>query len=73
VAHIDHVVKIAGIDHVAIGSDYDGISAPPQGLEDVSKMPALTAALLKHGYSEKDILKILGGNTLRVIRAVTGK
>jgi membrane dipeptidase len=73
VAHIDHVVKIAGIDHVGIGSDYDGISSPPQGLEDVSKMPALTAALLKHGYSEPDILKILGGNTLRVIRAVTGK
>jgi membrane dipeptidase len=73
VAHIDHVVKVAGIDHVGIGSDFDGISAPPQGLEDVSKMPALTAALLKHGYSEHDILKILGGNTLRVIRVVTGK
>jgi membrane dipeptidase len=71
VAHIDHVVKVAGIDHVGIGSDFDGISSPPQGLEDVSKMPALTAALLKHGYKEQDILKILGGNTLRVIRAVT--
>ena len=73
VAHIDHVVKIAGIDHVGIGSDFDGITGPPQGLEDVSKMPALTAALLKHGYSEGDIKKILGGNYLRVIRAVTGK
>src|SRR3954466_8206098 len=55
VAHIDHVVKIAGIDHVGIGSDFDGIAGPPQGLEDVSKMPALVAALLKHGYSERDI------------------
>jgi membrane dipeptidase len=73
VTHIDHVVKIAGIDHIGIGSDFDGISAPPQGLEDVSRMPYLTAALLKHGYSEKDIRKILGENYLRVIRAVTGK
>jgi membrane dipeptidase len=73
VAHIDHAVKIAGIDHVGIGSDFDGITGPPQGLEDISKMPALTAALLHHGYSETDIKKILGGNTLRVIRAVTGK
>ncbi len=72
-AHIDHAVKIAGIDHVGIGSDFDGISSPPQGLEDVSKMPALVAALLKRGYSEADIKKTLGGNTLRVIRAVTGK
>jgi len=73
VAHIDHVVKIAGIDHVGIGSDFDGITGPPQGLEDVSKMPALIAALLKHGYSERDIKKIMGENHLRVIRAVTGK
>ncbi len=73
VAHIDHAVKIAGIDHVGIGSDFDGITGPPQGLEDVSKMPALVAALLRHGYSEADIKKILGGNTLRVIRAVTGR
>jgi len=70
--HIDHAVKIAGIDHVAIGSDFDGISGPPQGLEDISKMPALVAALLKRGYSERDIKKILGENTLRVIRTVTG-
>ncbi len=73
VAHIDHVVKLIGIDHVGIGSDFDGITGPPQGLEDVSKMPNLTAALLKHGYSEADIKKILGGNYLRVIRAVTGR
>jgi len=73
VAHIDHVVKIASIDSVGIGSDFDGITGPPQGLEDVSKMPSLVAALLKHGYSDRDIKKILGENYLRVIRAVTGK
>jgi len=73
VAHIDHAVKVAGIDHVGIGSDFDGISAPPQGLEDISKMPALAAALRKKGYSDADVKKILGGNTLRVLREVTGK
>lgn len=70
-AHIDHVVKIAGIDHVGIGSDFDGITGPPQGLEDVSKMPSLTAALLRKGYREADVRKVLGGNFLRVIREVT--
>ncbi|HZQ17977.1 MAG TPA: dipeptidase [Terriglobales bacterium] len=69
---IDHVVKIAGIDHVGIGSDFDGISLVPRGLEDVSKMPNLTAELLKRGYSESDIKKIMGGNFLRVIREVVG-
>jgi len=73
VAHVDHVVKIAGIDHVGIGSDFDGIAEVPIGLEDESKMPALTAALLKKGYSEADIKKIMGGNTLRVMREVVGK
>jgi membrane dipeptidase len=73
VAHIDHVVKVAGVDHVGIGSDFDGISSVPAGLEDVSKMPYLTAALLKRGYKEGDLKKILGGNHLRVLRAVTGK
>jgi membrane dipeptidase len=73
VAHIDHVVKITGIDHVGIGSDFDGISDAPRGLEDESKMPALTAALLKRGYSQGDIKKIMGGNTLRVMREVIGK
>lgn len=72
VSHIDHAVKTAGIDHVGIGSDFDGITAPPQGLEDVSKMTSLVAALLRHGYSETDLKKILGGNYLRVIRAVAG-
>jgi membrane dipeptidase len=73
VAHIDHVVKVAGIDHIGIGSDFDGITAPPQGLENVSKMPYLVAALIKHGYSDRDIKKILGENYLRVIQQVTGK
>jgi membrane dipeptidase len=71
--HVDHMVKVAGIDHVGIGSDFDGITSPPQGLQDVSKMPALVAVLLKRGYSEQDIKKILGGNYLRVIREVTGR
>jgi len=72
-AHVDHVVKIAGVDHVGIGSDWDGINSVPAGLEDVSKMPALTAALLRRGYTEADVRKILGGNFLRVLREVTGR
>jgi membrane dipeptidase len=70
---VDHIVKVAGIDHVGIGSDFDGIPDVPRGLEDVSKMPALTAALLRMGYSESDIQKIMGGNFLRVIREVVGQ
>jgi membrane dipeptidase len=57
---IEHIVKVAGIDHVGIGSDYDGVSSVPKGLEDVSKMPAATAALLKRGYTREDIKKIMG-------------
>lgn len=73
VAHIDHVVKLVGVDHVGIGSDWDGISSVPAGLEDVSKMPLLTAALLERGYSEQDAKKILSGNFLRVMRQVIGR
>ena len=73
VAHIDHAVKVAGVDHVGIGSDFDGIGSVPKGLEDVSKMPALAAALKKKGYAEADIQKIWGGNVLRVMRGVVGK
>jgi membrane dipeptidase len=73
VSHIDHVVKLVGIDHVGIGSDWDGISTVPAGLEDVSRMPYLTAALLERGYSEQDMKKILSGNFLRVMRQVTGR
>lgn len=70
VAHIDHAVKVGGVDSVGIGSDFDGVYCTPQGLEDVSKFPNLTRALLEKGYSEADIRKIYGGNTLRVMRAV---
>jgi membrane dipeptidase len=70
VNHIDRVVKIAGIDAVGIGSDFDGIMCAPKGLDDVSKFPNLTRALLEKGYSEPDIRKIYGGNVLRVMRAV---
>ena len=73
VTHIDHVVKLVGIDHVGIGSDWDGISTVPAGLEDVSRMPYLTAALLERGYSEQDVKKILSGNFLRVMRQVIGR
>ena len=69
-AHISHVVKIAGIDAVGIGSDFDGIRSVPTGLEDVSKFPNLTRTLLEEGYSASDIRKIYGGNTLRLMRAV---
>lgn len=70
VEHIDHAVKIAGIDHVGIGSDYDGIDCTPVGLEDYSKFPALTRALLERGYTAAQIRQIYGGNTLRLMRAV---
>jgi len=73
VGHIDYAVKIAGIDHVGIGSDFDGISSPPKGLEDISKISALKAAVRKKGYSDEDVRKIFGSNTLRVLREVTGK
>jgi len=68
VDHIDHIVKVAGIDHVGLGSDYDGVSILPEQLEDVSSYPLITQALLDRGYSEQDILKILGGNLLRMMR-----
>ena len=70
VAHIDHAVKVGGVDAVGIGSDFDGVSCTPEGLEDVSRFPNLTRALLEKGYSAADIRKIYGGNTLRVLRAV---
>jgi membrane dipeptidase len=68
--HVDRIREKAGIDHIGIGSDYDGITSVPEGLEDVSKYPVLTAELLRREYSEEDILKILGGNILRLMRAV---
>lgn len=70
VAHIDHIVRIAGVDAAGLGTDYDGVECVPEGLEDVSKFPNLTRALLEKGYSAEDIRKIYGGNLLRVMRAV---
>jgi membrane dipeptidase len=70
VAHIDHARQVAGIDAIGIGSDFDGITCAPEGLDDVSKFPNLTRALLEKGYSRSDIKKIYGGNTLRVMRQV---
>jgi len=67
--HIDHAVKLAGADHVGLGSDFDGATMP-EGMEDCSKLPKITEALLRKGYSEDDIRKILGGNTLRVMEQV---
>jgi membrane dipeptidase len=66
--HIDHIRKVAGIDHIGLGGDFDGITSVVQGLEDVSKYPDLTAELLKRGYTDQDIKKILGQNVLRVMR-----
>jgi membrane dipeptidase len=67
--HIDHIRKVAGIDRVGIGSDFDGFRGPPQGLEDVSCYPALLAELMRRGYTKADIKKIAGLNLLRVMRA----
>ncbi len=69
IEHIDHAVKVAGIDHVGLGSDFDGANMP-YGMEDVTKLPKITEALLQRGYSEGDVRKILGENTLRVMTEV---
>jgi membrane dipeptidase len=69
IEHIDHAVQVAGADHVGLGSDFDGATMPI-GMEDASKLPKITDALLKKGYAEADIEKILGGNILRVMEAV---
>jgi membrane dipeptidase len=64
--HIDHAVVIAGVDHVGLGSDFDGVPFLPRGMEDATRLPHITHGLLQRGYSEEDVRKILGGNTLRV-------
>jgi len=69
IEHIDHAVKVAGADHVGLGSDFDGATMP-LGMEDVSKLPKITEALLAKGYTQQDVTKILGGNILRVMEAV---
>jgi membrane dipeptidase len=68
--HIGHIASVAGIDHVGLGSDFDGVSALPIGLEDVTGFPRIAEALLDRGYSEPDVRKVLGGNMLRVMAAV---
>ncbi len=66
--HIDHVAKVAGVDHVGLGSDFDGISATPEGIDSVADLPRITEALLARGYTAEQVQKILGGNLLRVFR-----
>jgi membrane dipeptidase len=69
--HFDHIIKVAGVDHVGIGSDFDGVDGQlPVGMEDVSKLPNITYELLKRGYSESDVKKILGENLLRAMADV---
>jgi len=73
VVHIDHMVGVVGADHVALGSDFDGIEKVPQGLEDVSRLPNLTQALMARGYTPQQVRKILGENAMRVFRQVWGR
>ena len=66
--HIEHIAKVAGVDHVGIGSDFDGVgNALPKGLEGVDRYPALLAELMRRGWSDADIAKLAGGNILRVM------
>jgi membrane dipeptidase len=67
---IDHIAKIAGIDHVGLGSDFDGIPSSPQGMDSAADLPKITQALMARGYSAEDMNKILGGNFLRVFAQV---
>ena len=67
--HLDYIVKMIGVDHVGLGSDFDGVNSLPQQLDDVTSYPVITKELLKRGYRKKDIQKILGGNFLRLLRA----
>src|SRR4029077_16098023 len=68
VDHIEHIIRTAGIDHVGLGSDYDGIETTPAQLEDVSCYPLITQELLNRGYKKEAIVKVLGLNALRVLR-----
>jgi len=72
VDHVDRIVKVAGIDNVGLGSDFDGVGRLPEGINDVSDLPNITRELVKREYSDEDILKFLGGNHLRVFREVIG-
>jgi membrane dipeptidase len=68
--HFDHIIRVAGIDHVGIGTDFDGISALPEGIDSAADLPKITAALLARGYSAEDLRKVLGGNLMRVFAEV---
>jgi membrane dipeptidase len=69
--HIDHIAKVAGVDHVGLGSDFDGVNGQlPEGIDSPADLPKITAALMARGYSAEDCRKILGGNLLRVFREV---
>jgi membrane dipeptidase len=68
--HIDHIAKTAGIDHVGLGSDFDGIPSSPEGMDSAADLPKITQALMARGYSAQDMDKILGGNFLRVFAKV---
>ena len=65
--HIDHIVRVAGIDHVGLGGDYDGVNTLPEQMDDVTSYPYITQALLERGYTEADIRKIHGENILRAL------
>ena len=68
--HIDHIAKVAGVDHVGLGSDFDGVTSLPEGLDSAADLPKITQALLDRGYTPAQIKKILGGNLLRVFKQV---
>jgi membrane dipeptidase len=67
--HIDHIRNVAGVDHVGIGSDFDGIEETPQGLEGVDRYPALLEELMRRGWTDADVAKVAGANVLRVLAA----
>ena len=70
ITHFDHIIKVAGINHVGIGTDFDGIPVPPQGIDSAADLPKITAALMARGYTAEDMRKLLGGNLLRVFNEV---
>ena len=72
VDHIDHMVGVAGVDHVGLGSDFDG-STPPAGMDDCTQLPKITEELVRRGYSDSDVKKILGENVMRVMKEVIGE
>ena len=71
--HFDHILRVAGVDHVGIGTDFDGIPALPEGIDSAADLPKITAALLARGYSADDVRKVLGGNLMRVFGAVQSR